>query len=309
MARRTRPGRRSIASSTRCSPSAATAARLWSRSAAASSAISPASPRRATCAAIAYVQVPTTLLAQVDSSVGGKTAINHPAGKNMIGAFHQPRWSSPTSTSLQTLPRRELVAGLAEVIKYGAVVDQDFLSWIESNLAALLALDGAALIHAVRRSCQIKAEVVAADEREIGSSGVAELRPHLRPCDRDRPGLRPLAARRGRGLRHGAGGQALGPSRPDRARTRAPAGTHRRERAGLPTKPPEIEPKILVELMRADKKAVEGSQRFVLLEGADGSGSSPRRRRSSSSRCCSNVVRPSRRASRLEAMCHVDLQE
>jgi 3-dehydroquinate synthase len=121
---------------------------------------------------IGYVQVPTTLLAQVDSSVGGKTAINHPSGKNLIGAFHQPLAVVADVDTLATLPQRELVAGLAEVIKYGAIADDAFLSWIEASLPQLLARDKAALVHAVTTSCRIKAAVVAADERESGPRAV-----------------------------------------------------------------------------------------------------------------------------------------
>ena len=115
---------------------------------------------------IRFIQVPTTLLAQVDSSVGGKTGINHPLGKNMIGAFHQPVAVIADLRTLQSLPPRELSAGLAEVIKHGAMADIHFLAWIEKNTAALLACEPAALAHAVLRSCEIKATVVAADERE-----------------------------------------------------------------------------------------------------------------------------------------------
>ncbi len=117
---------------------------------------------------VPFVQIPTTLLAQVDSSVGGKTAINHPQGKNMIGAFHQPMLVLADTALLDTLPDRELSAGLAEVIKYGLIRDTAFLDWLEPNLPRLLARDPAALAHAVRRSCEHKAEVVAADEREAG---------------------------------------------------------------------------------------------------------------------------------------------
>src|SRR5574337_1233423 len=117
---------------------------------------------------VPFVQVPTTLLAQVDSSVGGKTGINHPRGKNMIGAFHQPVRVVCDLGVLDTLPRRELAAGLAEVIKYGPIADATFLDWIEANLDALLARDRGALAQAVRRSCEIKARVVGADEREAG---------------------------------------------------------------------------------------------------------------------------------------------
>ena len=117
---------------------------------------------------VPFVQVPTTLLAQVDSSVGGKTAINHPMGKNMIGAFYQPQLVVCDLDSLATLPPRELSAGLAEIIKYGPIADMAFLGWIEANLGALLACEPAAMAHAVKRSCEIKAWVVGQDEREAG---------------------------------------------------------------------------------------------------------------------------------------------
>ena len=117
---------------------------------------------------VPFVQVPTTLLAQVDSSVGGKTAINHPLGKNMIGAFYQPQLVVCDLDVLATLPERELSAGLAEVIKYGPIADLAFLDWIEATLPALLARDPLALAHAVKRSCEIKAHVVGQDEREAG---------------------------------------------------------------------------------------------------------------------------------------------
>ncbi len=118
---------------------------------------------------IAHLQVPTTLLAQVDSSVGGKTAINHPLGKNMVGAFHQPRAVIADTATLATLPAREFAAGLAEVVKYGAIFDLDFLAWIEQNAERLEARDAAALSHAIVRSCEIKAVIVAEDEREAGA--------------------------------------------------------------------------------------------------------------------------------------------
>lgn len=117
---------------------------------------------------VPFVQVPTTLLAQVDSSVGGKTAINHQLGKNMIGAFYQPLKVVCDLDTLKTLPARELSAGLAEVIKYGPIADMDFFAWLESNMDAVLAREPAALAHVVRRSCEIKAWVVGQDEREAG---------------------------------------------------------------------------------------------------------------------------------------------
>lgn len=115
-----------------------------------------------------FIQVPTTLLAQVDSSVGGKTGVNHPQGKNLIGAFHQPRLVLIDTDTLNTLPDRELHAGLAEVIKHGAICDATYFAWLEASMPALLARDPAALAQAIGRSCEIKAEVVAADEREGG---------------------------------------------------------------------------------------------------------------------------------------------
>ncbi|MGI9328692.1 MAG: 3-dehydroquinate synthase [Pseudomonadales bacterium] len=117
---------------------------------------------------VPFIQIPTTLLAQVDSSVGGKTAVNHPMGKNMIGAFYQPRCVLADTAVLRTLPKREYAAGLAEVIKYGVIVDVELFDWLEANTAALLAQEPAALAHAIQRSVEIKAEVVAADEREGG---------------------------------------------------------------------------------------------------------------------------------------------
>jgi 3-dehydroquinate synthase len=124
---------------------------------------------------VPFIQVPTTLLSQVDSSVGGKTAINHPLGKNMIGAFYQPRLVLADISTLSTLPDRELKAGLAEVIKYGLIRDLPFLEWIEANLERLLARDGEALAEAVERSCRNKAEVVAADETEQGERATLNL--------------------------------------------------------------------------------------------------------------------------------------
>jgi 3-dehydroquinate synthase len=115
---------------------------------------------------VAFLQIPTTLLSQVDSSVGGKTGVNHSLGKNMIGAFHQPAAVLMDVDVLQTLPRRELVAGLAEVIKYGLIADADFFQWIENHADDLVALQPQALIHAIHRSCAIKADIVRRDERE-----------------------------------------------------------------------------------------------------------------------------------------------
>ena len=119
-----------------------------------------------------FVQVPTTLLAQVDSSVGGKTGVNHPRGKNLIGAFHQPRAVLIDTDTLDTLRDRELSAGLAEVIKYGAICDAEFFAWLEDNMSGLMGRDADALAYAIRRSCECKAEVVAEDEREAGRRAI-----------------------------------------------------------------------------------------------------------------------------------------
>ncbi len=124
---------------------------------------------------VPFIQVPTTLLSQVDSSVGGKTGINHPLGKNMIGAFYQPKLVLADINTLKTLPERELSAGIAEVIKYGLIRDADFFDWLETNMSALLALDSAVTSYAVYRSCQNKAEVVAADEHEQGERALLNL--------------------------------------------------------------------------------------------------------------------------------------
>ncbi len=124
---------------------------------------------------VPFIQIPTTLLSQVDSSVGGKTGINHPLGKNMIGAFYQPQLVLADTATLNTLPDNELSAGLAEVIKYGLIRDLPFLEWLEENIGQLLARDTAALQYAIARSCQNKAEVVAADERESGERALLNL--------------------------------------------------------------------------------------------------------------------------------------
>ena len=124
---------------------------------------------------VPFIQIPTTLLSQVDSSVGGKTGINHPLGKNMIGAFYQPKLVLADIDTLQTLPQRELSAGVAEVIKYGLIRDADFFDWLEVNIDKLMALDEAVTTYAIYRSCQNKAEVVAADEHETGERALLNL--------------------------------------------------------------------------------------------------------------------------------------
>ena len=124
---------------------------------------------------VGFIQIPTTLLSQVDSSVGGKTGVNHPLGKNMIGAFYQPKAVIIDTDCLATLPRRELSAGLAEVIKYGIIWDAEFFAWLERNIAGLLALDASLLIQAILRCCSIKADVVSQDETETGVRALLNL--------------------------------------------------------------------------------------------------------------------------------------
>lgn len=124
---------------------------------------------------VPFIQIPTTLLAQVDSSVGGKTAINHPLGKNMIGAFYQPKLVLADLTTLDTLPQREFSAGMAEVIKYGLIDDLEFLVWLEQNIAGLMARDNELIAYAVERCCQNKARIVAADEKETGQRALLNL--------------------------------------------------------------------------------------------------------------------------------------
>ena len=215
---------------------------------------------------IAYVQVPTTLLAQVDSSVGGKTAINHPLGKNLIGAFHQPAAVIADVDTLDTLPSRELVAGLAEVIKYGAVADDAFLGWIESNLPALLACDKEALSHAVTRSCELKAAVVAADERESGVRATLNFGHTFAHAIETGTGYGSwlhgeavgcgMAMAADLSVRLGL----IGPTEAVRLGALIAA-------AGLPLRAPALGHERYIELMRLDKKALGGELRFVLLEG------------------------------------------
>jgi len=214
---------------------------------------------------VPFVQVPTTLLAQVDSSVGGKTAINHPLGKNMIGAFYQPARVVCDLGTLATLPRRELVAGLAEVIKYGPICDDAFLGWIESHLEALLERDPASLLHAVRRSCELKAAVVGTDERESGLRAILNFGHTFGH-----------AIEAGLGFGTWLHGEAVGCGMVLAAHLSAELGlvpaayAGRIERlvarAGLPTKAPAWAGQRWLELMRLDKKAEAGEIRFVLID-------------------------------------------
>ena len=228
---------------------------------------------------VPFVQIPTTLLAQVDSSVGGKTAINHPMGKNMIGAFYQPLQVVCDLETLQTLPPRELSAGLAEVIKYGPIADMAFFAWLEGNLAALLARDPAALAHAVQRSCEIKAWVVAQDERDFGLRAILNFGHTFGH-----------AIETGLGYGQWLHGEAVGCGMVMAANLSHRLGlvdealvkrlTVLLQRAGLPIRGPQL-PDASVDratvpltnaqrylaLMRHDKKAEAGEIRFVLIDG------------------------------------------
>ena len=211
-----------------------------------------------------FVQIPTTLLAQVDSSVGGKTAINHPLGKNMIGAFYQPRLVLADIATLDTLPDRELKAGLAEVIKYGLIRDPEFLAWLEQNIERLLAREQSALIHAVERSCANKAEVVAADERESGDRALLNLGHTFGHAIET--GLGYGAWLHGEAVAAGTMiacelSRILGwLTQADVARVREIL-----SRAGLPVRSPDLEGERYLELMRHDKKVQDGRLRLVLL--------------------------------------------
>ena len=219
---------------------------------------------------VPFVQVPTTLLAQVDSSVGGKTAINHPLGKNMIGAFYQPRLVVCDLATLDTLPARELAAGLAEVIKYGPIADMELFAWLEQHMDALLARDRAALAHAVRRSCEIKAAVVGADERESGLRAILNFGHTFGHA---------IEAGMGYGVwLHGEGvaaGMVMAAELSRRLGMVDAAFVERLTRliarAGLPTRAPVLDAQDnasrYLELMRVDKKAEGGEIRFVLIDG------------------------------------------
>ena len=219
---------------------------------------------------VPFVQLPTTLLAQVDSSVGGKTGINHPLGKNMIGAFYQPQLVVCDLEVLRTLPERELSAGLAEVIKYGPIADLGFLDWIAAHLDELLARDPMALAHAVKRSCEIKAHVVAQDERESGLRAVLNFGHTFGH-----------AIETGLGYGQWLHGEAVGCGMVMAAELSCRLGliepafvqrlTALIARAGLPVRGPQLAADDnagrYLELMRLDKKSQAGEIRFVLIDG------------------------------------------
>jgi 3-dehydroquinate synthase len=211
-----------------------------------------------------FVQLPTTLLAQVDSSVGGKTGVDHPGGKNLIGAFHQPVAVVADTDTLDTLPDRELRAGLAEVIKYGLIRDEPFLAWIEQNLDRLLARDPDALAYAIRRCCECKAQIVSRDEREQGERALLNLGHTFGHAIETGAGY-------GSWL-HGeavAAGMAMAAEMSRRLGWLREADVARVRsllaRAGLPTDPPSLGHDRFLELMRMDKKVKAGRIRLVLL--------------------------------------------
>lgn len=219
---------------------------------------------------VPFIQIPTTLLSQVDSSVGGKTGINHPLGKNMIGAFYQPKLVLADIDTLKTLPQRELSAGLAEVIKYGLIRDADFFLWLERNMSKLVNLDPAALSYAIYRSCQNKAEVVATDEHETGERALLNLGHTFGHAIENAMGY-------GVWL-HGeavAAGTVLAAQFSHRLGWLKSGDFERIIRifkaAGLPTDPPALGAEKYLDLMGMDKKVIDGKIRLVLLKDHIGS--------------------------------------
>ena len=210
---------------------------------------------------VSFIQVPTTLLAQVDSSVGGKTGVNHPQGKNLIGAFHQPSIVLIDTDTLDTLPDRELKAGLAEVIKYGAIVDAAFFGWLEEHMDALLARDSEALAHAIKRSCELKAAVVSEDEREAGRRAILNFGHTfghaIERCEGYGEWLHGEAV--AAGMIMAAELSVLEEPTIERLRKLI-------KLAGLPVAPPKTGADRMMEAMGLDKKVVGKQLRFVLLE-------------------------------------------
>jgi 3-dehydroquinate synthase len=214
-----------------------------------------------------FIQIPTTLLAQVDSSVGGKTGVNHPGGKNMIGAFYQPRCVIADTATLDTLDGRQLAAGIAEIIKYGLINDAEFFSWLEQNIDGLLSRDAAALAFAIERSCRNKAELVAADEREAGQRALLNLGHTFGHAIEAAVGY-------GNWL-HGeavAAGICMAARLSNRLGWLTDEDEQRTvklvKRAGLPVAPPSsLQRDECLELMAIDKKVMDGRIRLVLLKG------------------------------------------
>lgn len=216
---------------------------------------------------VAFVQVPTTLLAQVDSSVGGKTGVNHEKGKNLIGAFYQPGLVLIDTDTLGTLPLREYRAGLAEVIKYGAICDATFFSWLESNMAALLNKNSDVVAHAIQRSCELKAEVVAEDERESGRRAILNFGHTfghaIERCMGYGEWLHGEAVAAGMVM----AAELSGIGSTDVTRLKALIAA-----AGLPTQAPEISSERWLEAMGLDKKVQKKQLRFVLLRSLGDAG-------------------------------------
>ncbi len=214
---------------------------------------------------VPFIQIPTTLLSQVDSSVGGKTGINHPLGKNMIGAFYQPKLVLADTDTLQTLPKRELSAGMAEVIKYGLIRDADFFDWLETNINALMKLDDAVTSYAIYRSCQNKSEVVAADEHETGERALLNLGHTFGHAIENAMGygvwLHGEAVAAGTmlaaNLSHRIGW--LNDTEVQRMHALLTA-------SGLPLKAPNLGVKNYLDLMQSDKKVEDGKIRLVLQQ-------------------------------------------
>ncbi|MEO8407438.1 MAG: 3-dehydroquinate synthase, partial [Oxalobacteraceae bacterium] len=214
---------------------------------------------------IPFIQVPTTLLSQVDSSVGGKTGINHPLGKNMIGAFYQPQAVITDTTTLATLPARELAAGLAEIIKMAAIIDVRFFDWIEANICQLVARDTVVIAEAIRRSCEIKADVVRQDEREGGLRAILNFGHTFGH-----------AIESGLGYGKWLHGEAVGCGMVMAADLSYRLGfidyvskirlTALVQAAGLPTVAPDLGQARWLELMEVDKKNEDGQIRFILLK-------------------------------------------
>jgi len=213
---------------------------------------------------VRFVQVPTTLLSQVDSSVGGKTAINHPLGKNMIGAFYQPIAVEIDTDVLHTLPAREVSAGLAEVVKYGLILDPEFWSWCEANVQALRALDDAALAHAIGRSCELKAYVVGQDERDLGLRAILNLGHTFGHAIESGMGygawLHGEAVGCGMVQAAELSAEVEGLARADVERVRAVV-----EAIGCPVQAPDLGVARWVALMQVDKKTEGGDIKFVLM--------------------------------------------
>lgn len=213
-----------------------------------------------------FIQVPTTVLSQVDSSVGGKTGVNHPRGKNMIGAFHQPQAVLIDTDVLTTLPANELAAGLAEVIKYGLIYDADFLSWLEQNMTALNSRDAQVMAQAIYRSCEVKAEVVAQDEKESGIRALLNLGHTFGHAIESEQGygnwLHGEAVGAGTMMAADLSARIGWLSQADVNRVRAVL-----EAAKLPVLPPaDMTPESFKALMAVDKKVLDGQLRLVLLQ-------------------------------------------